>query len=360
MEGAVFPAAPEPLSERFAAQLAKRLRDHDPHTTPALGWLEDRLKLQNVSIDDAVRHSHQRQGVSNVTVRNIITSMRLISDVDWADLFESISLVDARLRAASGFAAMDFPTRNLYRSAIEHLARGSKLSELEVVGRVLGAARAVAAGTDDASEARASAIPVSSDRQRATRVRGNYRLPSPVPAVDPPFQRPPRVGGYVGAILSVTAAALALALWVLADFGLGSFWLAGFAALAFLPATEIAAALVNRAAAWTFGATALPGLELIDGVRIAAHRRRGADDADQRSRSAGADRTAGDPPSVRRERRSDVHVASGRHRCGRGSSSARRRSADPRRRGDRPPEPPPRAGARRRKPFPASASTPPV
>src|SRR3546814_2620748 len=44
--------------------------------------------------------------------------------IDWAELFESVSLVDERLRAASAFAAMDFPTRDLYRNAIEQLEIG--------------------------------------------------------------------------------------------------------------------------------------------------------------------------------------------------------------------------------------------
>ena len=62
-----LPRAPGPLSELFAAQLAKRLRDQDPRTTPALGWLEERLRLQGTSIDEVVEHAQQRQGASNVT-----------------------------------------------------------------------------------------------------------------------------------------------------------------------------------------------------------------------------------------------------------------------------------------------------
>jgi cyclic beta-1,2-glucan synthetase len=65
-------------------------------------------------------------------VRNIITSMRLICDVDWTELFERVSLVDGVLAAGDGFADMDFPTRNLYRSAIEELARGSNRTELDI------------------------------------------------------------------------------------------------------------------------------------------------------------------------------------------------------------------------------------
>jgi cyclic beta-1,2-glucan synthetase len=118
-----------PLPESFAVQLVQRLRDQDPKVTPALNWLEARLAAQRTSADEIVHNEHQRQGATNVTVRNIITSMRLISDVDWPELFEKVSLVDEALRSGSGFADMDFPTRNLYRSAIEELAaRGSPSS----------------------------------------------------------------------------------------------------------------------------------------------------------------------------------------------------------------------------------------
>ena len=100
LESDILTRVPGPLSERFAAELAKRLRDQDPQTMPALDWLEERLRLQGSSVDDVVQHTQQRQGASNVTVRNIITSMRLISDVDWMELVENVSLVDEHLRAA--------------------------------------------------------------------------------------------------------------------------------------------------------------------------------------------------------------------------------------------------------------------
>src|SRR5205809_2787899 len=129
-----------PLPGAFAVQLVQRLRDQDPKVTRALMWLEERLVAQGTTADAIVRDEHQKEGATNVTVRNIITSMRLTSDVDWADLVESVSLVDDTLRSGSDFANMDFPTRNLYRSAIEELARGSKLIELEIARAALLAA----------------------------------------------------------------------------------------------------------------------------------------------------------------------------------------------------------------------------
>src|SRR5450755_1920547 len=120
------------LPPAFVVQLAQRLRDQDPKVTPALVWLEQHLAQGGSNAEQVVHDEHQRQGASNVTVRNIITSMRLISDVDWAEFFESVSLVDDTLRAGSDFAQLDFATRNLYRGAIEKLARGSRLTEVEI------------------------------------------------------------------------------------------------------------------------------------------------------------------------------------------------------------------------------------
>lgn len=253
-----------PLSELFAAQLTKRLRDQDPRTTPALGWLEERLGRQGVSMDDVVQNAQQRQGASNVTVRNIITSMRLISSIDWADLFESVSLVDERLRASSSFADMDFVTRNLYRSAIEQLARGSSCSELDIADLALNAAHTAALGTMEAQRASDPGYHLIAEGRRALERNIGFR--------PPPRLRIGRlnirlgIGGYVGAIVLVAALLLGFAVWVLSLPELTLSALALFAVIGFLPAAEVATALVNRAVTWSFGAITLPGLELIAGV----------------------------------------------------------------------------------------------
>jgi len=74
-----------------------------------------------------VRLQHQQLAASNVTVRNVITSMRLISAFDWAEFFESVSLVDAILWTDNGFAAPDFVTRDRYRHVIAAIHRPSSL-----------------------------------------------------------------------------------------------------------------------------------------------------------------------------------------------------------------------------------------
>ncbi len=257
--------ATKPLSEPFAGQLAKRLRDLDPTTTPALGWLEERLARQGGSVEEMVEHVQRRQGASNVTVRNIITSMRLMSNVDWAELVESVSLVDQRLRAASAFAAMDFSTRDIYRAAVEELSRGSSHSELDIADQALQAAHAAAAQASDPVEADRMGDPgyhLIAGGRRALEQSIGFKAPVRLSISRLSIRL--GIGGYIGTILGVTAIVMALALWALAGVGIG--WLALFALAGFLPATEIATTLVNRGITWTFGAVTLPGLDLKAGV----------------------------------------------------------------------------------------------
>jgi cyclic beta-1,2-glucan synthetase len=135
-----------PLDTAFAVQLVQRLRDLDPKVRPVLRWLDERLAAQGATADDMVHVEHQQQAAMSVTVRNIITSMRLTSEFNWAEFFEAVSPVDKILRRDSRYAEMDFITRDTYRHAIEDLSRGTGLSEIDVAARVMD--RAGSAGVE--------------------------------------------------------------------------------------------------------------------------------------------------------------------------------------------------------------------
>jgi cyclic beta-1,2-glucan synthetase len=256
-----------PLSDVFATQLAKRLRDQDPKTTPALEWLEQRLHEQGVEVEDVVQHSQQSEGASNVTVRNIITSMRLITDIDWTVLFEKVSLVDEKLRCTSNFADMDAVTRNLYRNAIEQLSRGSKFSEVKVAKLALQAGKEATVDIKDKQEAERLGDPgyylIDKGRaqfEQSLKFRPSLRLW---------LSRVHIKIGLVGYVTSILLLALGLEV--------GSIFLFGFSQLSndlllflvligFLPATEVSTAIVNRSVTWRLTSGTLPGLEFKKGV----------------------------------------------------------------------------------------------
>ena len=185
--------------DAFAVQLVHRLRDQDPRVTPALTWLDHRLAAQGTTADAVVHDEHQAQGSAAVTVRNIITSMRLISDADWPDLFERVSLVDEVLAAGSAFRDMDFPTRNLYRSAIEELARGSNRTELDVARRAIQAAEPAAPADPDVEQVRHAdpGYHLLADGRRAFETAIGFRLP--LSAWPGRLSRAVGIRGYVAA-----------------------------------------------------------------------------------------------------------------------------------------------------------------
>jgi cyclic beta-1,2-glucan synthetase len=253
------------FSPAFVVQLVKRLRDQDPRVTPALLWMENQLAMQGTTGDEMVHTEHQRQGASNVTVRNIITSMRLISDVNWPDFFEDVSLVDQEFRSAKNlscdFETMDFATRNLYRTAIEALARGSARTELDITRAAIDVARAV----DDASpRARDPGYHLLAGGRRAFERAIGYRAPMRHGLIR--FNAALGPGGYIGAILLIAAGVLSAIVMLLKSYGIADARLVLLALFGLIPAVDTAVALVNRAAARGFGATLLPGLELRDGV----------------------------------------------------------------------------------------------
>jgi cyclic beta-1,2-glucan synthetase len=258
-----------PLLSAFAVQFVQRLRDQDPKVTRALMWLEERLAAQGTTADEIVHHEHQKQGATNVTVRNIITSMRLISDVDWAELFENVSLVDDALRSGSDFADMDFPTRNLYRSAIEELARGSKLTELEIARAALLAAndperREQQDGDGTGCRERDPGYHLIAAGRRAFEATIGFR--APLWSWPGRFNATIGIDGYIRGVIMVAAIVLFLPLFALAGLGIGGGWLGLLALFGLIPAIDAAMALVNRGVTRGFGATILPGLDLRGGV----------------------------------------------------------------------------------------------
>jgi len=247
------------VTPAFAVQLIQRLRDQDPKFTPALVWLEDELRTQKLDPEHLVREEHQRQGASNVTVRNIITSMRLMTDVDWADFFESVSLVDATLNTSSDFEAMDFATRNLYRSAIEVLGRGSPLSEMQIARKVLS----MAAAATDPRERDPGYWLIADGRKQLERAVDFH-----VSLRDLPKRLSLTVGAadYVAAIAFTSGLLLAVPLALMQQAGVHGGWLWLLGVLGAVPAMDIAVSLVNRAVTRGLAATRLPGLALRDGV----------------------------------------------------------------------------------------------
>jgi cyclic beta-1,2-glucan synthetase len=142
-------------SDPFVVHLLEALRDHGAEACVAIEWLERHLHQQNDNPAEILRREHQRQAANQVTVGNCVTSLRLLSALDWTVFFERSSLVETELRQdpAGVYARQNFATRDRYRRVVEELARGSKTGELAVARRAVEMARAHADSSRDGSGA---------------------------------------------------------------------------------------------------------------------------------------------------------------------------------------------------------------
>jgi len=260
-----------PVPTAFVVRLLQRLRDQGSRVAPVLVWLDERLAREGTTTGEIVGREHRRQGGLNVTVRNVITSMRLVSTLDWEEIFERVSLVDAALCAGSPFGDMDFPTRDRYRQAIEYLARGSGRTELDVAQRAMAAATRPTTEPNEHDEAprcreHDPGYYLIAGGRRAFEHDIGFR----VSVVDWLSRAWARAGlaGRVGAIALVSASILALPLLALTADGVTGWPLFLLAVLALVPTADLAVAVINRAVAQTAPPETLPALELRDGVPV--------------------------------------------------------------------------------------------
>ena len=243
------------LPRTLAVQLVQRLRDCDPNVTPALQRVEELLQSEGLTADVVVREELQRQSANNVTVRNIVTSLVQLSALDWADIVEQLSVVDAVLGAGSDFSALDFATRNRYRSAIEELARDSEHRETDVARHAVEAAQHSRGATAAAQEPGYYLIGPGREQFEA---HLNYRRPA-TRTLQRAVQRA-GIGGYLAVTGLLCAAALYGVAQLLHPLSLGRSAL--LLVLLALPLSDAVIAVINSIVTRLIKPASLPALDL--------------------------------------------------------------------------------------------------
>ena len=263
----------------FAVQLVQRLRYRTAGTTALLEWLHREPTTKGASTDEIVQAQHAGEAAANLTVRNLITSMRAIAAFDWRSFFEEVSLVDEALRRHPGFVAMDFRTRDLYRHAIEELARGSACPEIAVAAAVIAKCQPVQTGTCIGFEAAIGTIEGETVGDPRVRDPGFHLIAAGRPALERELGyrsnlrerclracRANAAAVYLGAILLLTLSLAALPFLASIEAGMSWAGLLALGLLGLLPASDIAIALTHRVVTRVFGPRSLPRLALPDGI----------------------------------------------------------------------------------------------
>jgi cyclic beta-1,2-glucan synthetase len=253
------------ISQTFAVQLTQRLREQDPGLLIVFEWLEKQLAKEHSSIEEIVREEHRRQAAAQVTVGNIITSMRLLSTLDWKDFFETVSLIDPELAKdpAGVYSQMDFTTRDRYRHMIERISKRTQKSELEIARQAIKLAEA--ARENDAEPAHAHVGYFLID-QGLGQLEGEVSCRLTVGEFLRRMIQRRATGVYLGGLTLLTSllvGAFVFAVWA-SGGGIGLAILTGV--LTLIPASDLALSVLNWDFTHLFEPRLLPKIDLSSGI----------------------------------------------------------------------------------------------
>jgi cyclic beta-1,2-glucan synthetase len=262
----VTPPLPRALPPALVVQLLQRVREYGPRLSAVRASLDAHLAAERQTAEEAIRGEHQREAAAQVSVANVVTSLRLCSTLDWTRFVEGVSLVERVLQRdpAGVHGRMEFLTRDRYRQAVEELAERTGEAQVRVALRAVESAR--------------EAAEVAGPGARAAHVghhligKGRLELEADVAWRPGPGKRLRRfafahaTAAYLGSIALATAALVAAGVAYARSAG-GAPWLQGAVALLLLvPASEVAIALVQRLAARFVPPRRLPRLDLSAGI----------------------------------------------------------------------------------------------
>ncbi len=261
-----LPDLPASFDVPFVVQLVQRLREYGSPLAPLRAALEERLAAEGRTVEEAIRDEAQRQATEQVAVGNIFTSLRFCATEDWRELFERTCLVEHVLQRDPGgvYARMDFLSRDRYRHVVESLAGPRGEDQVDVAQRAVEGAR-------HSADAHGPDVPLAHV--------GAYLIGDARASFQGTLPRPPSWSTrlhifafrhatpiYLGIFALLTGIGIAAALWYAGRYGASWGVLVATALLAFVPASQLATAIVQRLVAARVRPRRLVRLDLQQGL----------------------------------------------------------------------------------------------
>ena len=258
------------LERSFLTQLWQRIPDQPSDANAMLVYWINRHCVNGVA---SIADSQSAQVSTNLTISNIINSLRLIGQLDWRELIEPVSSAMQVLQQLPSFALESEGTRQQITQAMEKVARDTAQTELAVAVAVVNRAKLPQFSPDLTS--------TSASDQNAQHT-ASYQLIGPgldglLKSLTPP-KAPAGVSSrlrlstawrlrlYLLALLLGTMAVLALSnrpLFALPDWQWPR-WVA--LALMAWPASEAVAAVIHRLIAESTRVKPMPRLDFANGI----------------------------------------------------------------------------------------------
>ncbi len=257
------------LERSYLAQLWQRIPDHSGDSD-ASAMLVTWIRLHCANGPALIAENQTAQAATNLTISNIINSLRLIGQIDWRELIDPVSSALQALLQLPSFALESEGTRQQITQALQKAARQSGLTELTVAQAVVQiATHSNGYGMDKHLSSAAyhligpgyesllgTLTPQHPPSMRRTLWMGNRWN----------FQPTKRLRSYLLTLLFGTLAFVALSSRHMAYFADWQWhnWAALF--LMIWPASEAVAAVIHRVVAESVQIKAMPRMDFSNGI----------------------------------------------------------------------------------------------
>jgi cyclic beta-1,2-glucan synthetase len=256
---ALLNAEPLAADSTFATTLMEQLLDQE---TP-LGAVQPRLEEHvGAPMAEMVRAQHSGEALDATAAANAFGSLRELRRIQFAEIFEAVSLTEAELRKdPSGvYSKSDFETRDRCRQRVETAARSSTLPEPEVARAAVGLAE--------------------ESEDPAQRIVLRYLIGDRIPDLEQRVGARPRLGErlsrvfrahgiatYLGSILGLTVTLIAVTVLVTEESHVHQHLLVGLLmTLALFPLSELSIQIVQALLVSLLPPGILPKLHLAGGI----------------------------------------------------------------------------------------------
>ena len=263
------------LERNFLTQLWQRMPDQPADAAVSLARWTQAHCPNGLALIEA---SQTGQVSANLTISNIIDSLRLIGQVEWIELIEPVSRSLRVLGQSPNFAMESEGTRRQITQAMEKMARDTGASELAVANAVVQCAKGFSAthaqtNNDGGQDTAAYHLIGPGKNALLASLQRQLDGESKSPDINSPSQvRSQRLTAYLSALALGTLAILAVTARATHDephlhLDQLASWPAWIALLlVVLPASEAVAALIHRVIAESTRVKSMPRLDFSCGI----------------------------------------------------------------------------------------------
>ncbi len=255
------------LSPAFVEFLIRKLRKEGSKTLWMIDCIDSILVQKSANTDSYISMDHHNQAVNQVSIGNVISSLRALSGYDSTALFESLSEVERLLRQdPSGiYPQMDFNSRNYYRNVIVDLAKKYETTEINIAR--LSCQYALESDIAEAQSLRRHVGYYLTGKGQINLVQDFGKKHSSSSESISPAKRQ-TVKSFIAVImaLSLVFAALAVIYGFGRETGISKVLVLVLGVLGLFPASEIASTLVNSVLSRIIKPSRFAKLELKQGI----------------------------------------------------------------------------------------------